>query len=152
MKDLQAIAALYVQIDNSLESLRKASGAHIGAHDRITDRQRINDQAYFVLAWGQIESEIDAACREAIRRGKAHREWRHRRAWSLYNPDDRRLSGLSFEDRLALVIEKGSEYWRRTVQHYAIRNQIAHGDLRLERIDVSSVVEDFFLIQSSLTR
>lgn len=152
MKDLQAIAALYVQVDNSLENLRKASGAHIGAQDRITDRQRINNQAYFVLAWGQIESEIDAACREAIRRGQAHREWRHRRAWSLYNPDDRRLSGLSFEDRLALVVEKGSEYWNRTVQHYAIRNQIAHGDLRLERIDVSSVVEDFFLIQSSLTR
>ena len=110
MKDLQAIAALYVHIDNSLESLRKASGAPIGAHDRITERQRINDQAYFVLAWGQIESEIDAACREAIRRGQAHREWRNRRAWSLYNPDDRRLSGLSFEDRLALVVEKGSEY------------------------------------------
>ena len=53
---------------------------------------------------------------------------------------------------MALVVEKGSEYWKRTVQHYAIRNQIAHGDLRLERIDVSSVVEDFFLIQSSLTR
>ena len=50
-----------MKIDNFLESLRKASGVRIGAQDRIADRQRINDQAYFVLAWGQIESEIEAA-------------------------------------------------------------------------------------------
>ena len=150
MRDLRAIAALYVQIDNFLESLRKTSDANAGGHDRIANRQRINDQAYFVLAWGQLESVMDEACREAIRRGQGHREWRHRRAWSLYNPEDRRLSGLSFEDRLTLVIEKGSENWKRTIQHYAIRNQIAHGALRPDGIDVSSVIEDFYLIQSSL--
>ena len=31
-----------MQIDNSIEGLRKASGAHIGTQDRTTDRQRIN--------------------------------------------------------------------------------------------------------------
>ena len=35
---------------------------------------------------------------------------------------------------------------------YEIRNQIAHGDLRSEGIDVSTVIEDFFRSGSSLAR
>lgn len=152
MRDLQAIAAVYEQLDNFLESLRDATDCDDEGLERLAQRQRINDQAYFVLAWGQLESDVEDACRDAIRRGQTDRDWRRRRAWSLYNPDDRRLSGLSFEDRLTLVLEKGSDYWRRTMQHYNVRNQIAHGALRSERIDVSSVVQEFYLIQSALTR
>ena len=73
-------------------------------------------------------------------------------AWSLYNPDDRRLSGLSFENRLTLVVEKGSDEWRRTMQFYNVRNQIAHGTLLSDRIDVSGEIQEFFRIQSSLVR
>ena len=39
--------------------------------DQLAQRQRINDRACFVLAWGQLESDIDDACRDAIRRGQA---------------------------------------------------------------------------------
>ncbi len=152
MKDLEAIAAVYEQIDNFLESQRDVAGVAAERDERIALKQRINDQAYFVLAWGQLEAEIEEACRQAIRRGQEHGDWNYRRAWSLYNPEDRRLSGLSLEDRLTLVLEKGTEYWKRAMQHYNVRNQIAHGALRSERIDVSSVVQDFYRIQSSLTR
>lgn len=152
MRDLQAIAAAYEQVDNFFESLRDDPDTTADGDDRIAQRQRINDQAYFVLAWGQLEANIDDACRETIRNGRAHRDWRHRRAWSLYNPEERRLSGLGFEDRLTLVLEKGTENWSQTMQHYNVRNQIAHGTLRSERIDVSAVVQQFYVIQSSLTR
>ena len=63
-----------------------------------------------------------------------------------------RPSDLSFENRLTLVIEKGSGEWKRTMQLYSVRNQIAHGTLLSERIDVSSEIQDFFRIQSSLAR
>lgn len=152
MKDLEAIAAVYEQIDNFLENQRDAAGETGEREEPIALKQRINDQAYFVLAWGQLEAEIEEACRQAIRRGQEHEDWKCRRAWSLYNPEDRRLSGLSLEDRLTLVLEKGTEYWKRAMQLYNVRNQIAHGALRSERIDVSSVVQDFYRIQSSLTR
>ena len=113
---------------------------------------RLNDQAYFVLASGQLEADIEEACREAIREGQSHEDWRHRRAWSLYNPEDRRLSGLSFQSRLTLVIEKGSDDWKRTMELYNVRNQIAHGALLSGGIDMASVIRDFFRIQSSLAR
>ena len=145
---------MYEQIDLHLQNLGEAED---GAGDEpvpspVDHEQRINDQAYFVLAWGQLEADIEEACRDAIRSGQSHDDWRYRRPWSLYNLGDRRLSGLSFENRLTLVLEKGSDDWKRTMELYNVRNQIAHGALLSARIDMTSVIEDFFRIQSSLTR
>ena len=151
MKDLPAIAALYTDVDNFLESLREP--AQPGSSNAVEQKLRLNDQAYFVLAWGQLESAIDDACRRAIRRGRGQRDWRRRRSWSIYDPDDRRLSGLRFEARAALVLDQdaeGGEY-RLAMQHYNVRNQIAHGTLLSERIDITAVVEQFFVIQAALT-
>ncbi len=80
MSDLGAIAALYQQVDNYLEGLRDRYDAASETEDRdsVARQQRLNEQAYFVLAWGQFEARISDACRDAIRRG--HQEWRYRRA------------------------------------------------------------------------
>jgi len=122
------------------------------ARDRVAREQELNDQAWFVLAWGQLEADIDEACRGAIRQGQSHDDWRIRRAWSLYNPDDRRLSGLSFENRLTLVLERTSGEWRRIMQFYNVRNRIAHGTLLSERIAVSDEIQEFLRIQAFLAR
>ena len=154
MSDLHAIAASYERIDRFLGDLRDSCDAagEDDKRDRVARERELNDQAWFVLAWGQLETDIDDACRAAIRHAQSQKDWRYRRAWSLYNPDDRRLSGLSFENRLTLVLERGSDAWRRTMQLYSVRNQIAHGTLLSERIDVSSEIQDFFRIQASLAR
>ena len=151
MSDLEAIAALYQQLDNSLEDLREQHDAagEAGERDRVARQQRLNEQAWFVLAWGQLEAEIGDACREAIRSGQSQEEWRDRRAWSLYDSDNPRLG---FRNRLTLVLDRSSDEWKRTVELYEVRNQIAHGDLRSEGIDVSTVIEDLHRIQSSLAR
>ena len=80
-----------------------------------------------------------------------HRQ-NHRRAWSPYTPSERGFSGLSFRDRLALVLDKTNAYSRRAMQHDNVRNQVPHGALRSKLIDVSSVVQGFYLIPSALTR
>ena len=93
MSDLRAIADLYAEVDDSLEALRDKAVAD-GAttqRERIERKQRINDQAYFVLASGQLEADIVDACRSTIRHALTHGDWRDRRAWTLYSPDDRRL-------------------------------------------------------------
>ena len=151
MTDLEAIAALFQQIDNSLEDLREqheAAGKD-DERDRVARQQRLNEQAYFVLAWGQLEADIDDACRDAIRLGKSHEDWRHRRAWSVYDEENLRLS---FRNRLTLVLDRSSDEWKRTLELYQVRNQIAHGDLRHAGINLPTVIEDFHRIQSSLAR
>ena len=148
MSDIEAIATLYQQVDNLLEDLRdQAEGDQ--ERNRIAYQQKLNEQACFVLAWGQLEAEIDRACRNAIRLGKSHEEWQYRRAWSLYDSENPRLS---FRNRLTLVLDQSKEEWKRTMEYYEVRNQIAHGNLRSEEINVSRVIDDFNDILSSLAR
>ena len=151
MRDLEAIAELYAQVDNFLDELRDRydTAGQMAERDRVARQQKLNEQAYFVLAWGQLEAEIGEACRDAIRLGRAHDEWRHRRTWSLYDPKNLRLS---FRHRLALVLDQSSSAWKMAIEHYEVRNQIAHGDLRSEGIEVSTVIENFYRIRSSLAR
>lgn len=115
----------------------------------MTRQQNLNEQAYFVLAWGQLEADIDDACRDAIRLGKSDPDWRQRRAWSVYDEETLRLS---FRNRLTLVLDRSSDEWRRTMEHYQVRSQIAHGDLRHTGINLPTVIKDFRRIQSSLVR
>jgi hypothetical protein len=155
VRNLPHIRAVYLEIDAELEAQRstaRASGDN-NAVDRIELKQRINDQAYLVLCWGQLETAIDDTCRGAIRKRRASGNWAVRRAWDLYNPDDDRLSGLRFEERTALVLDQsagGGSPWAKVMRFYALRNQIAHGEPLAQRIDVDGVLAEFFQIQGAL--
>lgn len=147
------IEATWAKLDYALE--RELSGVTAAERLRIFGQQIINDQAYFILSWGQLEVEIDDVCRAAVNRRRTHSSWQVRRAWDLYNPNEPRFSGLSFENRARLVLDgqggRASPY-ALTMKHYGSRNQIAHGELQTTRIDVSAFVADCFTIQSALHR
>ena len=151
MSNLQAISALYEEIDNQFDDLRDrfAEADDMVGRDRVEQEQRINDQVYFVLAWGKVEADVDDACQSVIRNGISQEDWRHRRPWNLHDPENPRLS---FRNRLRLVLRQDCDEWQLVVHHYGVRNQIAHGTLLSERIDVSSVIQDFYRVQTSLTR
>ncbi len=157
MKSLQQIAALYEEIDKSFEDERlKAIGdADEPLRQRIEQKQLLSDQAYFVLCWGQLESEIDDACRATIRRRQSNSNWDMRRGFDFYDPDERRLSGLPFDRRVAIVLDRaagsGSPY-AKVISYYETRNKIAHGRLEAKRIDVAGVVADFYVIQGAIRR
>lgn len=155
MRDLPFIRSVYLEIDAQFEAARTEASTKrdMQTVGHIEQKQRINDQAYFVLCWGQLETAIDDKCRSAIRNRKSNINWAIRRAWDLYNPDDSRLSGLSFEERTALVLDReggSGSAWARVMSHYSLRNQIAHGTLLAQRIDVDAVVQEFFQIQGAL--
>ena len=153
MKELARLNALYSRIDDLLGASRlSVPGAEA---ERIRVDQAFNDQAYFVLCWGQLEQAIDDKCRQAIRHRRSHADWQVRRGWDIYNPDDPRLSGLPFESRAALVLDRAEgrgKPYALTMRHYEARNRIAHGRLDSARIDLASVIRDFFLIQAALNR
>jgi hypothetical protein len=145
MKALQELHGCYEEIDAYLDLQWKKQSANRDEQAKIERRQRINDQAYFVLIWGQLEAEIDEVCRRAI-----EKHWSKRRAWDLYNPSDKRLSGLSFEERTSLILDKKSEHWKTVMTYYHLRNFVAHGGSREARIDLANVVTDLYHIQSKL--
>ena len=51
-----------------------------------------------------------------------------------------------------MILERDSDGWQKAMQFYRVRNQVAHGDLLSERIDVSSVIQQFQAIQAAMTR
>ena len=153
MKDLARIFATYVDLDAYLEQERSKDPS--SSMRAMAARQILNGQAYFLLCWGQLENEINECCSAAIRRRRESVDWAVRRGWDLYNPDNLRSSGLTFEDRVRLVLDaKGGRGgpFAMTIMHYGVRNQIAHGTLHLTRIDVSVFVQDCYLIRSALHR
>ena len=157
MKRLAQIAALYAQIDQIFQSERDDAMERSDsvAVVRVAEKQLLNDQAYFVLCWGQLETEVDDACRAAINRRTVSADWEMRRGFDIYDTDDKRLSGLPFDRRAAMVLDRragrGSPF-AKLLNYYAIRNQIAHGKLLASRIDVTSDLADFFIIQAAITR
>lgn len=157
MNSLPQIVALYEEVDRGFDSDRQAaltSGDQVEAR-RIQQKQLLNDQAYFVLCWGQLEAEIDDACRATIARRQADQSWEMRRGFDFYDLNDRRLSGLPFERRAAIVLDRNGGKgctWATMINYYGMRNSIAHGNLKATRIDLSRVTQDFYVIQGALTR
>jgi hypothetical protein len=155
MRDLPLIRSVYSEIDAQFEAARiEATGRRdMLAIERIERKQRVNDQAYFVLCWGQLETAIDEKCRSAIRTRRSDVNWAVRRGSDIYNPEEDRISGLRFEERTALVLDRSSgrgSPWARVMSHYSLRNQIAHGTLLAQRIDLDAVTQEFFQIQGEL--
>ena len=111
-------------------------------------RQKLNDHAYFLLCWGRLEAHLDEACRDAIRKRWKNPDWTKRRGWDLYNPEDKRISGLKFDERISLVLDRQIAEWGMTMKWYSLRNFIAHGGSHDERIDLAFAVNEFHQIQS----
>lgn len=154
MNGLRTVAATFEEVDRHLADLRNAGEAARGKplSGSIGRKRKINEQAWFLLAWGQLDADITDACRNIIRKGQSQARWRDRRAWSMYNPDDRRLSGVQFASRLMLVLERDGNDWKRVIGLYATRNRIAHGIPVLENFDMRTAAKDLLRIQSSFAR
>ena len=97
------------------------------------------------------EHVLDTA-RDLIRRRRADAKWELRRGFDIYNPDDRRLAGLSFDERLSFVLDRDSAEIRRARAYYNLRNAIAHGTAFATGIDFEQIVPDLFAIFSTLSR
>jgi hypothetical protein len=106
MNHLPRLLGYHGAIDAWLDAERRQFHRHPDKQRRIEQRQKLNDHANFVLCWGHLETHINHTCRQAIRKRASNPDWTKRRGWDLYNPEDRRLSGLSFQGRAALVLDK----------------------------------------------
>lgn len=153
MKELGAIETTYTTIaanlDRELDGAREAANAQ--KIEWLEKQRQINDSAYFILVWGQLEAKINEACEAAIRTMLASNDWKQRRAWDAYNPDDLRIR---FEDRAALVLDRtngaGTGY-RKTMNFYGERNRVAHGKSLATGIDVPFVISEIYQIASEIT-
>lgn len=154
MRHLAAIEALYSELATHFDERREdaLSQGDSAEITRVEQKQRINDSAYFILAWGQLEAELNEVSEAAVRQRRSSINWEYRRAWDAHDPDNMRAK---FEDRAALVLDRfniASDAYRRTIRYYGLRNKIAHGNNLATGIDVSFVIRDFFSIIGEIAR
>lgn len=152
MNNLPAIEATYTQLATDLD-LKLDTARQMGdraALEWAEKQQIINDSAYFILVWGQLEAKINDVCERAIRQRRSSVNWETRRAWDAHDPDNMRAK---FEDRAALVLDRfntKSDAYKRTIGYYGQRNQVAHGRSLATGIDVPFVISDVYQIIGEL--
>ena len=153
MRSFAQIAALYHEIDDGLVDLIEAATiASDPRLEKLLQKQIINEQAYFLLCWGQLESEINDACEALIARRRSNPNWELRRGFDFYDPDDTRLR---FERRVAMVLDRGAGRGgphAKVLSYYRIRNGIAHGALASVLVDLRKMIPEFYLIQAAIRR
>ena len=150
MTDPQVIATLYEEIDNAPESLRAGEPTANPTPSRPSGKSTTRPASCSLgdnlrpPSWRRPEKPSEKPNETGT--GRA------RRVWDLHDPADRRPRGLSFRNQLSLVLQRDADNWQRTMRFNDVRNQIGHGTLLSERIDVSAVIQGFHDIQASLAR
>ncbi len=145
------IRAAYSETDSYLlNQLNIApNSSNVSRQNNLQDFRRLNDNAYFVVLWGQLENEINAKFAAMISSGQAHPDWKERRKFYNYTVDK-----TKFEERLLLLIDKQAgkgSLWALAMRYYEHRNKIAHGESNRTGIDVTAVIAALYQMQSALT-
>jgi hypothetical protein len=123
LKNITEILKTYKKTNSAFERLKDKAflRRNPNAIQQIEDQQKINNQAYFILCWGQVEKMIDRACSIKVFGGQ--------------------ISRLGFKSRAKLVLgSQNSSALQFVLDCYSLRNSIAHGDLQTERIDVAKAI------------
>jgi hypothetical protein len=147
MNQINHIVAIWEVLDASLEQERvEAENAKDAKRaERILDRQRINDHAYFLLCFAQLETHIRKGAETLVNNRRDRTEWSERRSWETYNP-----GRLRFDQALMLVADRAGHTYRRIIGYYETRNLAAHGGFGAARIEVGMVAADFQMLAGRL--
>lgn len=113
-------------------------------------QKRINAQAYFMLMFPQLESEVNRLCEELIRHMQTQAGWAERRAWDILDHREDRIRNIRFLNRVALLTDKGGTVYKRVKELYEARNRIAHGELLAEALDVAEIAKELRSIAAQL--
>lgn len=90
-----------------------------------------------VMLFAQFEAEVNRRCEKLIKVKTSASDWRERRAWDAFNPDN--VSTVPFLRRLALLLDKNRAEYATARRMYLIRNSVAHGGDMAEEHDFNSV-------------
>ena len=89
---------------------------------RLAGLRQLNEQAYFVVLFAQLEQHVGDECRKLIDRKRASSDWEKRRAWEVVDRNQ-----IPLMQKVALLTRSGGTDYNSIHAMYATRNAIAHG-------------------------
>jgi hypothetical protein len=144
------ILATYYDIDTvyALRELKAAKAGHVKKEAGIKEVRKLNDQAYFMILFAQMEDIISKKAERLVRIKKnSLKNWGSRRSWDIINKD---IVQVHFKSRLGLLLDiKGKEFLTIS-KYYKIRNDIAHKGTTTQSIFMPVVSADIEAITKML--
>ena len=112
--------------------------------EKIWARKReLNDHAYFLFMFTRLEDRIrEQSSKLIMGKQTTLSRWRQRSAWDIL-PKEKESERLSFKNRLALLMKKGSKDYNRIIEYYYQRNTLGHGGNFSSPVSIPDVVDDF---------
>jgi hypothetical protein len=121
----------------------------IAGIDRMEVRRDILERGIFVLMFGQFEKAVTSAFEDAVIARANNPDWTRRRGWDTSALKSKKVS---FDTKLALVLDSQSPSFGRIRQMYAIRNHCAHGGTDNPVGSIDALEGDLYLWQAELRR
>ena len=149
MREVPRIKASYDWLVASQEAALADAAARNDAKtvDRLEAIRDTLDRGVFVLLFGQFEQHVTELFERARDRRVDNPDWRVRRGW-----DTPALAGrkLTFETRLALVLDRRSASYRAAITAYGLRNHFAHGGTSQPVAAIETFVADLYAWHAAL--
>lgn len=137
MKTLSQIYSSYLESDNHFAN--KISKSNKRARERLEKLRDRNEHAFFVLLFARLDDYIKTQCEKIEFQKSKITHWKRKRPW-----DSIELKYFKFNNRLALVTQKGGTDFNKINKYYSIRNALAHGDFNsIAPLNLPSVFSDF---------
>lgn len=106
-------------------------------------KRELNDHAYFLFMFTRLEDRIREQSTKLIKAKQAGlSRWRQRSVWDIL-PKKKDSDLLSFRNRVALLVKKGSKDYNLVIDYYDVRNTVGHGGNFSSPISIPGVVDDF---------
>lgn len=140
MENFEEIVSAYSRVDATLDEEIRFARRNGEPFQEIQEQQQTTARAYYLVLWAEFEAGLDRKCRTAIDLGKSRRE-RESRSWQVL--DSIGMDRLPLLERVALVIDKNSHFYRDISEKYQLRNELAHGVWPNINVDLYREAEDF---------
>src|SRR4051794_4425171 len=123
MRSFRVIHQSYLATDGEL-ARQEALATRRTQRERWRRARTINDQAFFVLIFAQLEDHVRVRCGRLIAKRRTLARAASRRIREIVEPDK-----LPFMKQVALLLDKGSAEYGQIKQYYDVRCDIAHGTI-----------------------
>lgn len=145
MKDFTGIYKAYYD-SNDFFARKERLARTRNSTDLWARKKQINDYAYFVLLFAQLEDYINEQCTKLINKKLTLGSWKNRRLW-----DEITVDRMHFMRRVALLTEKGHTLYNKADKYYRLRCEIAHGDSSPGKlIHIPTVITDLKNLKTNL--
>jgi len=152
MSIFKELEALYLEINDKYAReefdarVRRASGEEI----KLARKRELNDHAYYLFMFTRLEDHIREQSSTLITDKQGNlMDWRDRRPWDIL-PKEKRSDNITFLNRVALLVDKGSHHYQKIKGYYELRNTLGHGGNFSSPVVIENVVSDFESFQSFL--